>query len=174
MRMRLAGMLILMSVAAAPALAQETPRPACATIDTALPAPFAGWTRKVPLRAALKPSELREAQINPGQAVKASLGVTSEVTFTYASSTPPPPASRSGLLDLRIVQSGRYAFALDTGAWVDVVRDGKALESADHGHAPPCSSIRKEVEFDLPPGRYVVQLSGSPKAEVAILVTRLR
>lgn len=163
---------ILCMAAAFPALAQEPSRPTCASIDTALPAPFAGWVNKIPLQAALKPGDLRNAQLNPGQTVTAKLGLTSGVIFSHPSNA--PPASQSGMLDLRIVQSGRYAFALDKGTWVDVVRDGKVVESADHGHAPPCSSIRKEVEFDLAPGRYVIQLTGSPTAEVSILVTRLR
>ncbi len=56
------------------------------------------------------------------------------------------------------------------GAWIDVVRDGKPLESIAHGHGPACSGIRKIVDFALQPGRYLVSIDGNEAPEVSILV----
>jgi hypothetical protein len=42
-----------------------------------------------------------------------------------------------------------------------------------HGHAPPCSGVRKMVDFDLSTGSYTVQLSGAAKPVATLLIARL-
>ena len=60
--------------------------------------------------------------------------------------------------------------ALDGPAWIDVLRGGERLTSAEHGHAPPCSGARKLVAYDLAPGRYMVQISGAKTTATTVMV----
>lgn len=85
-----------------------------------------------------------------------------------------PATAKAGMagasLGFRVPRAGRWRVSLDTGAWVDVVRDGRAVASVGHGHGGPCSGVRKQVEFDLAPGRYDLQLSGAAAASVRVMV----
>ena len=49
-------------------------------------------------------------------------------------------------------------------------RDGKIIGSVAHTEGPPCSGIRKIVDFTLAPGRYALQLSGATKAPTRVLI----
>ena len=62
--------------------------------------------------------------------------------------------------------------ALGSGAWIDVVKDGKAIESTAHGHGPDCSGVRKVVDFPLQPGSYTLQVAANGQAQLPLLVTR--
>jgi hypothetical protein len=43
-------------------------------------------------------------------------------------------------------------------AYVDLVRDGRTLQSVDHRRAN-CNGVFKVVTFDVEPGRYIVQVA---------------
>ena len=64
------------------------------------------------------------------------------------------------------------AFAASTGAWLDVLKDGKPVASSAHAHGPDCSTIHKQVEFKLEPGRYVLQISANADAKLPILLAK--
>src|SRR4051812_18941481 len=53
----------------------------------------------------------------------------------------------STTLALVVTEAGTYGVATDQTAWVEVTRDGASLHSNGNGHGPPCSSIRKTVDF---------------------------
>ncbi|PZO77611.1 MAG: hypothetical protein DI632_08755 [Sphingomonas hengshuiensis] len=59
------------------------------------------------------------------------------------------------------------------GAWIDVVDGTHGVASVDHGHGPACSGIRKMVDFDLPAGTHVVQITGSREDSLTMMVARL-
>lgn len=69
-----------------------------------------------------------------------------------------------------ITKGGRYRVALDQAAWIDVVRDGKALTSVAHGHGPNCTTIRKIVDFDLTPGAHTLKLTRIAKSEAKLML----
>jgi hypothetical protein len=69
-----------------------------------------------------------------------------------------------------ITKGGRYRVALDQAAWIDIVRDGKALTSVAHGHGPNCTTIRKIVDFDLTPGAYTLKLTKLTKASAKLML----
>jgi hypothetical protein len=87
----------------------------------------------------------------PGQAI------------TFAPSAP---------LALVITEAGTYGVVIDQTAWINVARDGASLHSNGNGHGPPCSSIRKTVDFQLQPGRYTITLSRTQAPTVRLLVVR--
>ena len=82
------------------------------------------------------------------------------------------PATPGTAVTIEIAEAGTYGVAIDTGAWIDVSRDGRPLHSAAHGHGPACSTIRKIVDFRLEPGRYTILLSRTEATAVRLLVIR--
>jgi hypothetical protein len=99
-----------------------------------------------------------------------------EVTFVTA------PGKRNGaesgyagLATLDIKAPGKYRFALDAPAWIDVIADGGAMNTSGHQGASGCAGPRKIVEFDFSVSRRVtLQLSGAESPAVRITVTPSR
>ena len=99
-----------------------------------------------------------------------------EVTFVTA------PGKRNGaesgyggLASLDIKTPGKYRFALDAPAWIDVIADGGAMNTSGHQGASGCAGPRKIVEFDFSVSRRVtLQLSGADSPAVRITVTPSR
>ncbi len=163
---------IALALSAAPSLAQETPagKAGCAAIDLALPSGLSAWTVQAPLAAAASASALPQAPLIPGKAVASTLPPTAEVHFVVPPEKPAEPSSHSGLFEIEIDKAGTYVVALSAGAWIDLLKDGKALTSSAHDHGPACSTLHKMVEFPMEPGRYVLQVSGNADAKLSILV----
>jgi hypothetical protein len=165
MRVALAVALL---VAASPAMAQGPAQdPSCATVRVALPPELSGWSQQTPVAAGITAGG--GASVVPGQAVLVSLHPAKHLTLNPA---PKSATANGGTLTLTLDTPGTYRIALGGKAWVDLVRDGKALPSAAHGHGPKCTGVRKIVDFALTPGRYTIQLSGSEADSVALLVAR--
>lgn len=166
-----AGMIGLAPLAAAAQPAPPASTVAC-TVDANLPAELAGWTAKTPVSAATKATGLAKATVAPGKAAEAMLPPTPDVTYIIPPEKPADPATHGGLFGLSIDKPGTYVVAVGSDAWVDLLKDGKAVASSAHSHGPACSTIRKLVDFPLQPGRYVLQLSSGPDAKTGVLVAR--
>ncbi|MBN9532871.1 MAG: homogentisate 1,2-dioxygenase [Alphaproteobacteria bacterium] len=144
---------------------------ACPAMDKALPAPLVGWTKPVPLTAATRTDTLEEAVLTLGHSAHVRLQPTRSVHYAVQPDKPGGSVSHGGLLAITIAKPGTYQVSLGSGAWVDVVEDGKKVVSSAHGHGPACSTIRKAVAFPLKPGRHVIQISANADAALAIMVT---
>lgn len=144
-----------------------------ATPECAAPAApkgeLAPWSQPVPLTSANYDTQLPEAQMRVGQAVELTLHPVGAVRFPVA---PGKPGGNGGLAELTIAEAGTYRVALGTGAWIDLVQDGKAVESTAHGHGEACTGIRKVVEFPLTPGRYVLAISANLDMRTQVLVAK--
>ena len=156
------------------ALAQEMPpaKANCAAMDQNLPADFSAWTAQTPLAAADSPAALSKARLTPGKAVAAELPQTSAVKFVTQPERPGGSVSHGGMFELRIDKPGTYVIGLGSGAWIDVLKDGKPLTSTAHSPGPACSTLRKMVDFPLQPGRYVLQISANADAKLPILLAK--
>jgi hypothetical protein len=77
----------------------------------------------------------------------------------------------SGLIRLPISRPGVYRVSLSEGDWIDVVRDGAEISSEDHQGRSGCSAPHKVVQFRLPSGEVVIQLSGASSPTVKLAVT---
>lgn len=93
------------------------------------------------------------------------------VTGARPAVAPGKPGAASASLGFVVPRAGRWRVSLDSGVWVDVVRDGRAVASAAHGHGAACGGVRKRVEFELGAGRYVLQLSGAAGVRVRAMVS---
>jgi hypothetical protein len=78
----------------------------------------------------------------------------------------------AGLAALDIKAPGRYRFALDAPAWIDVIADGGAMNPSGHQGASGCTGPHKIVEFEFSVARRVtLQFSGADQAALRITVT---
>jgi hypothetical protein len=81
-------------------------------------------------------------------------------------------APRGGSAAFTVAKSGRYRVSISSRHWIDVIADGKALESLDHQGNSQCELVRKAVEFEMPADRQLtLQLSGQDDAVVGLAIT---
>jgi len=162
--------LSLMTVlpAAAPA-AEQT----CAGVVPALPPELSAWAARTKTPAALTPAGLGTARIAIGKAIDAQLSPGAKVHFGDGPKRAAEVGDNAGLFAFSVDQPGTYRVALGSGGWVDVLENGKAVESPAHGHGPDCSGIVKMVDFPLKAGEHILQIEGSKEATVGILIVRL-
>lgn len=92
-----------------------------------------------------------------------------KMAYWVAPERPAEPGKFGGMVPIAVTKAGRLTVALDAGAWIDLVRDGAVVRSAGHGHGPECSGIRKMVQFDVTPGRYLLQIVNAPDAPISAM-----
>ncbi len=155
---------------AAPAFAQESPAPDCA--GGKAPAAYAPWATKATATSATGAADLAAATLDIGRAYDATLKPTKDITFPTQPEKPGGSVSSGGLFQFKIVAKGNYTVALGSGAWIDVLKDGKALESNAHGHGPSCTTIRKMVTFPLEAGAYTLQISANAQPHLELMVLK--
>lgn len=161
------------AIASGPALAQmEHGQSQCAA-PAELPAPLASWRNPAALQASADRKRAMRAVLTPGQAVTMALLRTPDLSYSVRPAKPGGTVSYGGLASFTVRQAGTWRVALGAGAWVDVVKDGKAVTSIAHGHGPDCSGIRKMVDYALEPGRYTLQIAANGEESLTLLVTRL-
>jgi hypothetical protein len=137
---------------------------AAAPVCTAIVAPPAG------LEAWSVAPGMTGDVIAPGKNIALTLQPVESVTFPLAPGRQPGAGTFGGVYHIIVTTAGTYRVALQNGAWIDLVRDGKSLTSVAHMEGPPCSGIRKIVDFALQPGSYTLQLSGAKTAQMRILI----
>ena len=138
--------------------------PAAAPVCTATVAPPAG------LEAWSVAPGMTADVITPGKNIALTLDPIDKVTFPLAPERKPAAGTFGGVYHVTVATAGTYRVALQNGAWIDLVRDGKSLTSVAHMEGPSCSGIRKVVDFALQPGTYTLQLSNAKAAQMRILI----
>ena len=144
--------------------------PACANARVAMPAELAAWGSTVPVTAGTQAGD--GATLALGQAATVALHRAGTLKLDPAPAKPAAADSFGGTLRLSVAQAGSYRVALGSGAWVDILRGGKAIAAAAHAHGPRCTGIAKIVDFRLDPGTYVIQLSGVKANSLTALVVK--
>lgn len=166
--------LALLTLAVPSTAQQEGPAPHdCPAIPAPLPAELASWVARTPIAAGTQADQLDTATLAVGHAVDASLVHTPDVHYPLRPEQPGGSVAYGGLFAFTVAEAGTYRVALGSGAWIDVVKDGKAVESIAHGHGPDCSSVHKMVDFPLQPGSYTLQVAANGQAQMPLLVTRV-
>jgi hypothetical protein len=74
----------------------------------------------------------------------------------------------AGLAAIDVPRAGTLQVAVDNKTYVDLVRGTKPLALAGEPKMKGCAGVQKVLEFKVAPGRYLVQLSGSPDKSVKI------
>jgi hypothetical protein len=108
----------------------------------------------------------------PERLYQLELGPAARVTLVL------PPGKKAssadayaGMARLLLAQPGAYRVSVDQPLWIDVVANGKMIDSADFQGRPGCPAPHKIVQYSLPAGvELVLQLSGavSPRARLTI------
>ena len=155
-------MIILLPIALL--LAQASP---CQPVPPSL----SGWNAPTPAKAGTSAAAATPLPI--GTAAAVGLAPSADVVAAAPAHKPAAPTTSGGLLAISVPAAGRYRVALGAAAWIDLIRDGRPLASTAHAHGPACSTIRKMVDFDLTPGRFLLQIAGSPAPTVTVEVVRL-
>lgn len=172
--------LAMMTMFAGPAAAQDMAgmdhgAPVdCSVVRMALPPELAAWGRPhAAATAANDKAGLKKATLAVDTAVDARLIRTSDIRYVMRPEKPGGSVSYGGLFAFSVPTAGTYRVALGSGAWIDLLKDGKPVESSRHGHGPDCTGVRKMVDFPLTPGRHVLQLAANGSETLTLLVTRL-
>lgn len=156
------------------ALAQEMREaaPQCAAMVAPPPA-LAGWTDTRNIASATKADGLAAAALTIDKGAKVALHPTREVSYVAQPDKPGGSVAHGGLLAVAVATAGTYQVNLSSGAWIDLLEDGKAILSSAHAPGPACTGIRKTVQFPLQPGRYVLQLSANAAPDIQVMVSRV-
>jgi hypothetical protein len=147
-------------------------KPACAAMDAGLKDGLEAWKSKADVAAAGAAGELAKAELKVGAAAKVALLSTPKVDYPVRPEKPGGSVSHGGLLAFTVSEPGTYRVALSTPAWIEVVKDGKAVPSGSFGHGPECTTIRKIVEFPLTAGAHLLELAANADATTDVLIVR--
>jgi hypothetical protein len=111
--------------------------------------------------------------IEPGKLYEVSLHGQPQVRFAAPrENKAPDPARIGGMLRFSVSEPGKYRVSIDANFWVDVARDGKALETLDFRSVRECPGPRKIVTYNLPVGaELLVQLIDATSPRVRLTVT---
>ena len=164
-----ATLALLLAAPQAAAMPMQTAT--CAGASEPLPAGMEGWDQARPAKASANSGAATLLQL--GTSVTAALLPTSKVGFAIDPKKPGSPDSSGGMFAFVVPTGGRYRVALGSGAWIDVLRGTTPVASVAHAHGPACSTVRKMVDFDLKPGRYLLQIAGSDTTTLPVMVSRL-
>ena len=183
MRMTLwrGGAALIAGMCAMPLAAQDTkpmagnmemPAPAC-TATVPAEGALAAWNKQADMQAQGDPTKLAGTSIRVGEAVRLALLPTPDVHYVVRPEKPGGSVSHGGLIGIWVAKAGQYRIALGSGAWIDLISNGKPVISIAHGHGPACTGIRKMVDFDLKPGHYTLQISANADQQTSLLIAPL-
>jgi len=161
--MRVTACLLALCLLPAPAHAE----PSAMCKDA--PPPPEPWTSWMQSGNAIAGGEAASApRLILGKPLAATLRPVAQVQFA---ATPGKGDAKSygGLFTLALKAPARIGIGLSGPGWVDIVTGSVPQPSADHGHGPECSGIRKIVWFDLQPGLHTVQIADAPGREIRIM-----
>lgn len=114
--------------------------------------------RSPAMKFALKPGGTTQIGLLPRQDVKLASGRISREGY-------------AGVAAVDVPRAGVLQVILDNKVFADVVRDGKPLALAGEPRAHGCPGIAKVLTFKVRPGRYLIELSGSPSRLVKLATT---
>ena len=186
-------MLPLAGLVMAPALARQegaAPEPVaaadkrpCPAQAAALPADLVGWSAPSVDRVMTK--YYPNSHWLRGLNTRLGLYPVQDVAFVATPEKTPEAGTYGGMMAVRVHKAGRLRIALADRAWVDLVKGatretaktgkkGVLVPSAEHGHGPDCSGIAKIVDYDVEPGRYVIQIVNAPAAKIQAMAVAPR
>ena len=171
--MRMLPLFSLLLWLAAPLSAQHLPADCASVSDANLPPGFAPWAGQGTEMAAADGTTDAVPGLAPDTAATIRLHNQRLVRFRQQpGQSRMPQDPHAGILAVEIPSAGRWRVSASTPVWIDMVASAGVVPSAAHGRMAPCTTIRKVVEFDLQPGRHLIQLSGNPGPQLRLMVSR--
>lgn len=120
----------------------------------------AGWSK--PERHLASRTPLMKFALKPGAAVEIGLLPPDQVTLANGQAR----KGYGGLAAIDVTRAGTLRVILTNKTYVDLVRGGKTVPLAAKSHTQDCPGASKTLEFAVQPGRYLMELSGSPDRSV--------
>jgi hypothetical protein len=145
--------------------------------------PCAGFKWDVTQERALFASKAQALTALPdaGAAPELTAGRFYEISLlpqgTLALRVPAGPKSQfegafAGFARLKIPAAGLYRVSLDQPGWIDLVGEHGVIASSDFSGQHGCSAPHKVVQFQLPAGSVLLQLTGVSGARLGLTLTR--
>jgi hypothetical protein len=78
----------------------------------------------------------------------------------------------AGFARLSVPAAGRYRVSLGQPGWIDLVGEQGVIPSSDFSGQHGCSTPHKVVQFELPAGSVLLQLTGVTGSHVELALTR--
>lgn len=165
---RLAAALALMLAAGLTPAAPAREASATCAADPVLPSELSGWARIASNKTLYAYGAARAAEWLPLGAARTQLALHRFESLRYWAAPAQRPNSfkYGGMVPVDVRKPGRLLVALDRGAWIDLVQAGQRVKAAARRHGPVCSGIGKIVEFDVTPGRYLLQIVNAPEPTI--------
>jgi|HubBroStandDraft_6_1064221.scaffolds.fasta_scaffold149861_3 hypothetical protein len=113
--------------------------------------------------AQLQPDVLYELTLAPQQQVSLSVPAGNKSTFDGAF---------AGFARLQVPTAGVYRVSLSRPGWIDLIGEHGAIASSDFSGQHGCNAPHKVVQFQLPAGSLVLQLTGVDGPRVTVTLTR--
>jgi hypothetical protein len=111
-------------------------------------------------------------QLEPNQLYELALAPQEQVTFAVAPGKKMlSDGAYGGVTHVHITQAGSYRVSLSAPFWIDLASGDKLITSGDFTGSSHCDTPRKIVQFALPAGDLVLQLSGATSAQVRVTIT---
>lgn len=165
--MKSAAIVLAVCVAAGPALAQEPvgcdkfkwplDKERATLTGTDLPKVISGnrinWRQPFATIVALVPLAEAKLPMAPERAPK------SNESFAGFIQSPAP------------AKAATYKITLSSEGWIDVVQDGRRVQSITSTGVRGCDGVRKSVKFDLAATPFTIELSGIEANMIAIAIT---
>ena len=142
------------------------------------PAPCTGFTWPMARELAMMDSAPGAAmpsgtkmQTWPEGAERLELTPGGEAAFLIPPGKAPKALTTSGFFSMPApAAAGTYQISLSDGGWIDVIQDGRLVESGAHTSDHDCPAIRKSVRFDLAAAPVTLQISGSDATSIVITI----
>jgi hypothetical protein len=103
--------------------------------------------------------------------VAVSLKLATGVTLPAPSEKPTDITKFAGFVTVPVASAGDYLVSLSGEAWIEVIQDGKPVESYSHSGDPNCPGMRKSVRFTLSAKPVTIQISNGPEDHILLAVT---
>lgn len=114
------------------------------------------------------------AAIPPGKAIEVALLPLAQVTFPGKPTRTPKPdddQTFGGVVHVAGTPAAtHYQVTISDHGWVDVVQNGAPLEATGHTGSHDCKGIRKSVRFEVAPGPFSIQVSGTRSPSIRVVI----
>ncbi|CAI3939188.1 unnamed protein product [Commensalibacter communis] len=134
------------------------------------PKEMSSWKEPSSISAAKTSEELSHSTVTINQAVQASLFPTRTVKFVVNPEERGGSVSFAGMVQFNVPTQATYRIITDSRPWVEMVKDGKTIESSKHQHGSKCLGMEKVLDFPLSPGQHTIEFTANGKDTIKFII----
>jgi hypothetical protein len=147
----------------------------CSNYRVDLKREFTLWQQQPIARKAASAGEAPHGVLQPDQRTSVTLLPSARVRFAVKPAEDRGgPDKFSGTLPVARLAPGTWRLSASSGAWIDLTAGQRLLDAPSFEMQTKCQTIFKTVTFIVPENAaLVLQLNGSPRPVVDVLLTRV-